>query len=118
MVGLVEGLIGLVGGEDGGPRAGRDLEEQADEGVEGQLAGVLLGGVLPEKLFQSLRIEERFHDATDHDAEGNRRAMGENLSRNHLEGGLSKKFLELVDKLGPTSTSASIGLGPGTRTST
>ena len=24
---------------------------------------------------------------------------GENLSRNHLEGGLSKKFLELVDKL-------------------
>ena len=98
--------------------ASGNLDEQADESVNGQLKSILLGSMFLEKLFQSLRIEERFHDATDHDAEGNRRAMGENLSRNHLEGGLSKKFLELVDKLGPTSTSASIGLGPGTRTST
>ena len=54
-----------------------------DQSVDGQLQGILLGSMFLEKLFQSLRIKERFHDATDHDAEGHRRAMGENLNRNH-----------------------------------
>ena len=50
-----------------------------------------------EKLFQSLRIEERFHDATDHDAEGHRRAMRENLTRNRLEASLSEEPLKSVE---------------------
>ena len=98
--------------------ASGNLNEQADESVNGQFKSILLRSMFLEKFFQSLRIEERFHDATDHDAEGNSRAMGENLSRNHVEWRLSKKFLESVDKLGTTSMGASIGVGAGARTST
>ena len=81
------GLVGGVGREHSRPVASGNLNEQADESVNGQFKSILLRSMFLEKFFQSLRIEERFHDATDHDAEGNRRAMGENLSRNHVAGG-------------------------------
>ena len=92
------GLVGGVGREHSRPVASGNLNEQADESVNGQFKSILLRSMFLEKFFQSLRIEERFHDATDHDAEGNCRAMGENLSRNHVEWRLSKKFLESVEQ--------------------
>jgi hypothetical protein len=91
--------------------------KQPDGSVNGQLKSILLGSMFLEKLFQSLRIEERFHDATDHDAEGNLRNGGESRSESPRRG-LSKKILESVDNLGTTSMGASIGVGAGSRTST
>ncbi len=49
--------------------------------------------------FESLRVQERFHDATDHDAEGHRLAMRQELNRNHLETWLSEEFLKTVESL-------------------
>jgi hypothetical protein len=95
-----------------------NLDEQADESVDGQLEGILLGSRFLEKLFQSLRIEQRFHDATDHDAEGRRRTMRENLRRNQLEAALSEECLESVETLGAASVGAGIGVGAGSRAST
>jgi hypothetical protein len=98
--------------------ASGNLDEQADEIVEGQLEGILLGSMFLEKLFQSLRIEERFHDATDHDTEGHRLAMRQHLNRNQLEAWLTKKCLELVETLSAASMGAGIGVGTGTGAST
>ncbi len=74
---------------------------------------ILLGSMFLEKLFESLRIEQRFHDATDHDAEGHRRTMRENLHRNQLEASLSEQCLESVETLGAASLGVSIGVGAG-----
>ena len=98
--------------------ASGNLDEQADESINCQLKCILLGSVFLEKLFQSLCIEQRFHDATDHDAEGHRRTMRENLHRNQLEASLSEEFLESVETLGAASVGTCIGVGAGTRAST
>ncbi len=111
-------LVGSVGSEHRRPVASGNLDEQADESVDGQLEGILLGSIFLEKLFQSLRIEQRFHDATDHDAEGHRRTMRENLHRNQLEASLSEECLESVETLGAASVGAGIGVGAGIRAST
>ena len=103
------GLVGGIGSEHRRPLASGNLDEQADKSINGQLEGILLGSMLLEKLFQSLRIEERFHDATDHDAEGHRRAMRKDFNRNHLEVWPSEKFLNSVESLGATSVSPGIG---------
>ena len=111
-------LVGSVGSEHSRPVASGNLDEQADESVDGQLEGILLGSIFLEKLFQSLRIEQRFHDATDHDAEGHRRTMRENLHRNQLEASLSEECLESVEILGAASVGVGIGVGASTRAST
>jgi hypothetical protein len=72
----------------------------------------------PEKLFESLRVQERFHDATDHDAEGHRLAMRQELDRNHPEGWLSEELLKTEELPGTTSVGTDIGPGAGSGAST
>jgi len=71
----------------------------------------------PEKLFESLRVQERFHDATNHDAEGHRLAMRQELDRDGAETWLGEELLKTVELPGTTSVGTSIGTGAGSGTS-
>ena len=66
-----------------------------------------------EKLFQGLRIEERFHDATDHDTEGHRLAMREHLNRNQPKASLIEEFVKSAETLGTASSGLGVGVGAG-----
>ena len=112
------GLVGGVGREHGGTLARGNLDEQVDQCVDRQLEGKLFGGMYPEELFEGLRVQEGFHDATDHDAEGHRRTMRQQLDRNHPETWLSEEFLKTVELPGTTSVGTGIGTGAGSGTST
>jgi hypothetical protein len=52
-------LVGSVGREHGGTLACGNLDEQVDQCVDRQLKGKLFGSMYLEKLFQSLRVQER-----------------------------------------------------------
>ena len=73
---LLQRLVRFVGGMDGAVDTGSDLNHQADQGVEGQFARVLGGGVLGKEFFEGRLVQQPLEGAADHDGQGHRVPMG------------------------------------------
>src|SRR5581483_8669561 len=94
--GVGQVLIGLEGGIHRRSRPAGDLNQQLDQGAEGQFAGVVVGSVVVEELGQQLVVEEPLQGATDQNAQRQRLHVQQEALGNVAEAVQGQQFRQRI----------------------